>query len=220
MAEGAEVREAEGLTTPDALLAVRAGEGDAEAFETLVRRHLPALLPLASRLLGGDRAGAEEVVQEAFVEAWRRLPEFRGQTPFPSWMRGIVTNRCRRPRRARRSAAGDEGVTATVMELVRREPRPGGPDEGAAARVLRAVADALPGVRAGGCRISPVADAADRGPLRVRLEVAAGLNWTVPELAGRLREEIVAAARDRLGLDVRVVDIAVVDLLLDHDHGP
>ncbi|MFD5318503.1 RNA polymerase sigma factor [Streptomyces sp. NPDC127098] len=211
--EGAEVREAERVTTPDALLAVRAGEGDEEAFEALLRRHLPVLLPLARRLLG-DRAGAEGAVRDAFVEAWRRLPEFRGRDPFPEWIRGIVASRCARARRPAGDEAGEEAVAAAVMALVRREPRPGDPGELAAARAFRAVADALPGVRAGGCRITPLADPADGG-LRVRLEVAAGLDWTVPELAGRLRERVTEAARDRLGLDVRVVDVAVVDLLLE-----
>ncbi|WP_369266936.1 RNA polymerase sigma factor [Streptomyces harbinensis] len=69
----------------DALLAVRAGEGDEDAFEVLVRRHGPVLLRLAEQLLGGP-AEAEDAVQEALVSAWRRLPEFRGEAAFGSWM--------------------------------------------------------------------------------------------------------------------------------------
>ncbi|MFI0259297.1 RNA polymerase sigma factor [Streptomyces sp. NPDC017056] len=85
----------------DALLAVRAGEGDEGAFEVLVRRHSAQLLRLATRLLG-SRTDAEDAVQDAFVSAWRRIPEFRGDASFPTWMYRIVTNRCLNLLRARR----------------------------------------------------------------------------------------------------------------------
>ncbi|MCF6524098.1 RNA polymerase sigma factor [Streptomyces sp. JJ36] len=85
----------------DALLAARAGEGDEEAFETLVRWHTPVLLQLAHRLLG-ERGEAEDAVQDAFVNAWRRLPEFRGDSSFLTWMYRIVTNRCLNRLRSRR----------------------------------------------------------------------------------------------------------------------
>jgi RNA polymerase sigma-70 factor (ECF subfamily) len=77
----------------DATLVARAAEADPAAFEALVRRHHRVLFGLAVRLVG-NRADAEDVVQESFVAAWRRLPEFRGQAAFSSWMYRIVTNRC------------------------------------------------------------------------------------------------------------------------------
>ncbi|MFB7740906.1 MULTISPECIES: RNA polymerase sigma factor [unclassified Streptomyces] len=82
-----------GTGPDDALLAVRAGEGDEEAFAVLVRRHAPALVRLATRLVQ-DRTEAEDAVQEAFISAWRKLPEFRGQSSFGTWLYRIVTNRC------------------------------------------------------------------------------------------------------------------------------
>ncbi len=85
----------------DALLTVRAREGDEEAFEVLVRRHGPVLLSLATRMLGSP-ADAEDAVQDAFVSAWRRLPEFRGDAAFLTWMYRIVTNRCLNLLRSRR----------------------------------------------------------------------------------------------------------------------
>ncbi|MEU6822682.1 sigma-70 family RNA polymerase sigma factor [Streptomyces atriruber] len=87
----------------DGLLAVRAAEGDDEAFEKLVRRHAPALLRLATRLLG-SRTEAEDAVQESFVSAWRKVPEFRRDAQFGTWMHRIVTNRCLNVLRARRPA--------------------------------------------------------------------------------------------------------------------
>ncbi|MET7451928.1 sigma-70 family RNA polymerase sigma factor [Streptomyces sp. NPDC005574] len=93
-----------GQETDDALLAVRAAEGDEDAFATLVRRHAPVLLRLAVRLLG-TRPEAEDAVQDAFLSAWRRLPEFRGRAAFGTWMYRIVTNRCLNMLRARRPVA-------------------------------------------------------------------------------------------------------------------
>ncbi|MFE5520940.1 RNA polymerase sigma factor [Streptomyces virginiae] len=85
----------------DGVLAVRACEDDDEAFAVLVRRHSGHLLALAQHLLG-NRADAEDAVQEAFLSAWRQLPEFRRGASFGTWMYRIVTNRClnvlRRPR--------------------------------------------------------------------------------------------------------------------------
>lgn len=93
----------------DGLLAVRAGEGDEEAFETLVRRHGPVLLQLATRLLG-SRTEAEDAVQDSFIAAWRKLPEFRRDAAFRTWMYRIVTNRCLNALRARRPVTGLESV--------------------------------------------------------------------------------------------------------------
>ncbi|MEU3186221.1 hypothetical protein ABZ707_18760 [Streptomyces sp. NPDC006923] len=129
------------------------------------------------------------------------------------------------------------GLTARVMDVVRLELRPGrtlplGADdedtwivEAAAARAFRAAAESLPGVRAGSCRIGPPdppgrsdlsADPAGpvvRGPVRVRLEVVAGLHWRLPELAEAVRARVTEAAREALGIEVSGIDVAVVDLL-------
>lgn len=77
----------------DSVLAIRASEGDEDAFAVLVRRHSSRLLALAQHLLG-NRADAEDAVQDAFISAWRRLPEFRHSASFSTWMYRIVTNRC------------------------------------------------------------------------------------------------------------------------------
>ncbi|MGW1586399.1 RNA polymerase sigma factor [Streptomyces sp. NPDC002386] len=93
-----------GGVTDDALLTVRAAEGDEDAFAVLVQRHAPALIRLATRLLGTP-AEAEDAVQDAFLSAWRRLPEFQGRASFGTWMYRIVTNRCLNLLRSRRPVA-------------------------------------------------------------------------------------------------------------------
>ena len=85
----------------DMLLTIRAAEGDEEAFAVLIRRHAPPLIRLATGLLG-SRPEAEDAVQDAFISAWRKLPEFRGGASFGTWVYRIVTNRCLNILRSRR----------------------------------------------------------------------------------------------------------------------
>ncbi|GAA2945341.1 RNA polymerase sigma factor [Streptomyces enissocaesilis] len=149
----------------DALLAVRAREGDEEAFEVLVRRHGPPLLRLGLRMLG-SRTEAEDAVQDAFVSAWRRLPEYRGEAAFRTWMYRIVTNRCLNLLRARRPVTGLDAV-----------PEPAAPEHtGSPARAAEAGA-ALEELSAALGRLSPEQRAC----------------WVLRELHGLPYEEIADA---------------------------
>ncbi len=85
----------------DHTLVVRAQEGDAPAFEALARRHQATLYRLAVRVLG-DPVEAEDALQDALLDAWRRLGSFRGDAAFSTWMYRIVTNRCLDTLRRRR----------------------------------------------------------------------------------------------------------------------
>src|SRR5438552_2615086 len=60
----------------------RAQAGDVAAFETLYREHSSRIFALCLRLKGGDRSEATELMQDAFVRAWRRLSTFRGDSAF------------------------------------------------------------------------------------------------------------------------------------------
>jgi RNA polymerase sigma-70 factor (ECF subfamily) len=77
----------------EATLVVRAQEGDVRAFEELARRHQAALYRLAVRVMG-DAGEAEDALQEAMLDAWRRIERFRGESAFSTWMYRVVTNRC------------------------------------------------------------------------------------------------------------------------------
>lgn len=64
--------------------------GDRAAFEGLVQTTLPASYALATRLVGeGD---APDVVQDAYIKAWRSIKKFRGDSAFATWMYRIVAN--------------------------------------------------------------------------------------------------------------------------------
>lgn len=82
-----------GCDLPDRLLVVRAAEGDEDSFTVLVQRHSRSLLTLARCMLGNPQ-DAEEAVQDAFISAWRHLPEYRHRAEFRTWMYRITVNRC------------------------------------------------------------------------------------------------------------------------------
>jgi RNA polymerase sigma-70 factor (ECF subfamily) len=76
----------------DGVLAERAGDGDVRAFEVLVRRHGPLLRAVAFRALGRTDE-VDDVVQEAFVAAWRQLPTLTDPSSIRSWLLRVVTRR-------------------------------------------------------------------------------------------------------------------------------
>jgi RNA polymerase sigma-70 factor (ECF subfamily) len=82
-------------------IAARAAAGDESAFETLVRRHQGRAYRLAYRLVGPD-GDAQDAVQEAFLQVYRKLPSFRGEARFSTWLFRIVTNAALMQRRGRR----------------------------------------------------------------------------------------------------------------------
>lgn len=78
-------------TEEDSELLQRAQRGEMAAFEQLVERHQHKVFAMTSRMLRSDDDAAE-VVQEAFLAAYRHLPEFRGDSAFGSWVYRIAAN--------------------------------------------------------------------------------------------------------------------------------
>ena len=81
----------------DAFLAKR----DEKAFHRLYQRHTPPLYQLVLRLLAGDEHDTQEVIQDTWVRAVKRLGHFRWQSSFRTWLTGIAINRCREQFRRR-----------------------------------------------------------------------------------------------------------------------
>jgi RNA polymerase sigma-70 factor, ECF subfamily len=75
----------------DAGFVVRCRRGDTEAFSVLVRRHQKKMLNIAYRMIG-DYDEACDIVQEAFLSAFRAIGKFRGDARFSTWLCGIVLN--------------------------------------------------------------------------------------------------------------------------------
>nr|WP_308194720.1 MULTISPECIES: RNA polymerase sigma factor [unclassified Microbacterium] len=74
---------------PDRILAQRAAEGDATAFGTLVRRHSSLVRAYVYRIVG-SLADTDDVVQDAFVTAWKQLPTLRDPAAIKSWLMRIA----------------------------------------------------------------------------------------------------------------------------------
>jgi len=70
----------------------KARAGDRLAFEKLYRSHCDRIYALCWRMCGGDRALAEDMVQEAFVRAWNKLDLFRGDSKFGTWLHRLTVN--------------------------------------------------------------------------------------------------------------------------------
>lgn len=75
----------------DQILVERVQAGDRQAFGLLVTKYQRKLLRLVSRLVR-DPAEAEDVAQEAFIKAYRALPNFRGESAFYTWLYRIGVN--------------------------------------------------------------------------------------------------------------------------------
>jgi RNA polymerase sigma-70 factor, ECF subfamily len=84
----------------DEELAARAAAGDGPAFEALVIRYQARVYRLAVRMTQSD-ADARDVVQDAFWQAYRGLPSFRGAAKFSTWLYRIATNAALMQRRSR-----------------------------------------------------------------------------------------------------------------------
>ncbi len=75
----------------DQELVARVQGGDKRAFDLLVRRYQGKVVGLVSRYIR-DPVEAEDVVQEAFIKAYRSLGRFRGESAFYTWLYRIAVN--------------------------------------------------------------------------------------------------------------------------------
>ncbi|MDX3189825.1 sigma-70 family RNA polymerase sigma factor [Streptomyces sp. MN03-5084-2B] len=103
-------------TTDDDEVVARIRGGDPASYGTLVDRYT-ALAHRTAYLLGAGHE-AEDVVQEAFVKAFRALPSFRGGASFRAWLLRIVANETHNLVRSRRRRTATE-LRAASLEPVR-----------------------------------------------------------------------------------------------------
>jgi RNA polymerase sigma-70 factor, ECF subfamily len=79
------------VDTGDLGLVQRVQRGDKSAFDLLVRKYQLKVVKLVTRYLR-DPSEAEDVAQEAFIKAYRALPQFRGDSAFYTWLYRIAIN--------------------------------------------------------------------------------------------------------------------------------
>jgi RNA polymerase sigma-70 factor (ECF subfamily) len=132
---------------PDAEIVARVLEGDLPRFEVLMRRHNQRLFRAARAVLRDD-AEAEDVLQQAYLQAYAHLRQWDGRAQFSTWLTRIALHEALHRARRRRlrpqvALPGDEAPAVKALE----EPRP---DPEAAAHasgvrtLLEAAIDALP----------------------------------------------------------------------------
>jgi RNA polymerase sigma-70 factor, ECF subfamily len=78
------------VVTDGELVAHIVETGDPAAFGELVRRHEHRIRSLLRRLSGGDAARADDLAQDTFVLAFRRLASFRGESALATWLARIA----------------------------------------------------------------------------------------------------------------------------------
>lgn len=92
----------------------RAAGGDIAAFEQLYRDHVGRVHGAILRLVGMDRARAEELTQDAFVRAWQKLSSFRHESAFSTWLHRLGVNTALMDLRGRHE---EDNVDNATLEL-------------------------------------------------------------------------------------------------------
>lgn len=109
--------------TADTALVQRARQGDQDSYRILVERHGSAAYSLALRIVQSPQ-DAEEIAQDAFVRAWRALPQFRGDAAFSTWLYRIVMRQALgRAASLRRKKGVEEPLDERTIETLA-EPAP------------------------------------------------------------------------------------------------
>jgi RNA polymerase sigma-70 factor (ECF subfamily) len=129
----------------EAALVARAVNGNAAAFEILMRSHNQLLFRTARSIVRRD-ADAEDVVQEAYLRAWRALPGYRGQSRLATWLVRIAVNEALG--RLRRTSAQIIPLEAAMassepeIQAALTEPSERDPEQSAARAEMRALVEA------------------------------------------------------------------------------
>src|SRR5690349_2845568 len=100
----------------DRILVDRAVDQDADAFGELVRRHSPLMRAYVSRIVGSLSA-ADDVVQDAFLVAWRQLPTLRDGSAVRAWLMRIASREALLHVRRRPSDATLDDLDVAALAL-------------------------------------------------------------------------------------------------------
>jgi len=100
----------EGAT--DQELVERVKQGDKTAFDLLVIKYQQRIINLVSRFVR-NQSDAQDVTQEAFIKAYRAMPNFRGESAFYTWMYRIAVNTAKNylAVQSRRPVAAERDIT-------------------------------------------------------------------------------------------------------------
>src|SRR5689334_17026920 len=148
-AERVELEEQTIESSPDAMadeeIARRVADGEVALFELILRRYNQRLYRIARSILADD-AEAEDVVQEAYVRAFKNLRQFEGRSRFATWLTKIAVYEATARRRKRRGLrlVGPEVIESGVMGESKREGVVDAASQKELNGILKAAVDALP----------------------------------------------------------------------------
>jgi RNA polymerase sigma factor (sigma-70 family) len=106
---------------PDRDLVARAGSGEREAFEILLRRHYDRIHRIAWRMTG-SAVDADDIAQDVCCTLVEKIDSFKGEAKFTTWLSGIVVNACRDHHRRRITLTKFRNDLTVMSDLA------GGPD--------------------------------------------------------------------------------------------
>jgi RNA polymerase sigma-70 factor (ECF subfamily) len=116
--------------SPDLAVRDRILSGDREAATALFREHVDSLYEFTHYRVGGDKAAAEDIVQDTFVVALEKLSGFDGRSSLHTWLCGIAKNKIRNHRRKRRAVSlpdlldGADSEIFDILADVEKSPLP------------------------------------------------------------------------------------------------
>jgi RNA polymerase sigma-70 factor (ECF subfamily) len=145
---GKTVVEAETLPKSDYQLAQSATAGDMTAFEELYRRHNRRVFSLCFRMTQ-NQSEAEDLTQEAFIQLFRKIGSFRGDSAFTTWLHRLTVNQVLmhfRKRSVKLEKTTEEGETP--VQIVRGTENPNSMPVVDRIALDRAIAQLPPGYRA------------------------------------------------------------------------
>jgi RNA polymerase sigma-70 factor (ECF subfamily) len=108
----------EAINNLDYALAQRAAAGDMSAFEQLYRRHNRRVYSLCLRMTN-NQSEAEDLAQEAFIQLFRKIGSFRGESAFTTWLHRLTVNQVLmhfRKKSVKLEQTTEEGETPVQVE--------------------------------------------------------------------------------------------------------
>src|SRR4051812_15842404 len=106
--------------TTDFELAQRAAEGDMKSFEELYQRHNRRVYSLCLRMTG-NVTEAEDLAQEVFIQLFRKIGSFRGESAFTTWLHRLTVNQVLmhfRKKGVKLEKTTEEGEIGEIQDLI------------------------------------------------------------------------------------------------------
>ena len=113
------------MSVSDEILVKKSQKGDYLSFEELVKRYEKKIYHLAYRIMG-NKEDASDVLQETFLQAFKKLAGFKGKAKFSTWLYRIAVNICfmrKRKRKKMKTVSLDIPILTKKEDEIKRELR-------------------------------------------------------------------------------------------------